>query len=50
MKNATYGNAKKFNDYDLTSLSFGIGYASNGGMFYFDKEDFEKKSDMDAGT
>ena len=42
MKNATYGNAKKFNDYDLTSLNFGIGYASNGGMFYFDKEDFEK--------
>ena len=42
MKSSTYGNAKKFNDYDLVSLSFGIGYTSNGGMFYFDKEDFEK--------
>ena len=31
-----------FNDYDLTSFSFGIGYTRNGGIFYFDKDDFER--------
>jgi hypothetical protein len=35
---------KKYNKYDL-SREYGIGYASNGGEFYFDLEDYEKIKD-----
>ena len=30
------------NQYDLNSFPYGIGFASNGGLFCFDKEDYEK--------
>lgn len=33
---------KKRNKYDLSSAQYGIGFSSNGGIFYFDKEDFNK--------
>ncbi len=32
---------KKYNQYDLSG-EYGIGYASNGGEFYFDLEDYDK--------
>lgn len=37
-----FGNAKKFNKYDLISFDYGVGYTSNGDEFYFDKDDYEK--------
>ena len=32
---------KKFNNYDLTSEAYGIGYTSKGEEFYFDLEDYD---------
>lgn len=32
---------KKFNDYDLTSKEYGIGFTSKGEEFYFDLEDYD---------
>lgn len=32
---------KKYNEYDLESESFGIGYTTKGEKFYFDKDDYE---------
>lgn len=36
---------KKYNEYDMESSKYGIGYTSNGVKFYFDKEDFDKIKD-----
>ena len=36
---------KKYNQYDLQSKPYGIGYTSNGEKFIFDKEDYEKIKD-----
>ena len=36
---------KKYNQYDLTSQEYGIGYTSSGVKFYFDKEDYGKIKD-----
>ena len=33
---------KSYNEYDLTSKEYGIGYCKNGSEFYFDKEDYDK--------
>lgn len=33
---------KFMNQYDMYSSPHGIGFSSNGGIFYFDKEDFDK--------
>lgn len=35
-------NCKVQNQYDLSSEQYGVGFCSNGGIFYFDKEDFDK--------
>ena len=32
---------KKYNEYDLDSHEYGIGYTLKGGEFYFDKEDYD---------
>lgn len=34
-------NRRLYNDYDLESKSYGIGYTSNNEEFYFDKEDYD---------
>lgn len=36
---------KSYNNYDLESNDYGIGYCKNGSVFYFDKEDYEKIKD-----
>jgi hypothetical protein len=33
---------KKYNQYDLESYTYGVGYTGKGEPFYFDKEDYEK--------
>lgn len=35
-------NCKFQNQYDLSSEQYGVGFSSNGGIFYFDKDDFDK--------
>ena len=32
---------KKYNNYDLTSKEYGVGYTDKGEEFYFDKEDYD---------
>ena len=33
---------KKYNDFDLSSNDYGIGFTLKGEPFYFDKDDYEK--------
>lgn len=41
-----FGNAKKFNKYNLSSFEYGVGYTLQGDIFYFDLEDYEKIKDI----
>lgn len=41
------GICVKHNKYDLLSFDYGVGYTSNGDLFYFDKEDYDLIRDID---
>lgn len=41
----TRRNKKSYNEYDLDTYTYGVGYCSNGEKFFFDKEDYNKIKD-----
>lgn len=43
--NRTKKICKKYNNYDLSTYVYGVGWTNKGVEFYFDKEDYEKIKD-----